>query len=99
MGSYTRAAAGSQHSLLSRDDGVIVAFGQNRAAQCKVPRLPDGMFYVTLSGGLQHTILLRSDGQLIACGRNQEGQTLAPQLPEGQSFVWPAHLRHCVLSL
>ena len=39
---YVSASAGYGHSILLRDDGAAVAFGNDGFGQCQVPELPAG---------------------------------------------------------
>jgi len=98
---YTKAAAGAQHSVLVRSDGVVEALGDNSYQQCSVPDLPDGVTYVSAAAGDIHTVLIRSDGKAEAFGRyivmadTLEGPGMRisvnacvlPELPAGGHFV------------
>eukprot|EP00927_Polykrikos_kofoidii_P010052 TRINITY_DN14246_c0_g1_i10.p1 TRINITY_DN14246_c0_g1~~TRINITY_DN14246_c0_g1_i10.p1 ORF type:complete len:146 (-),score=18.99 TRINITY_DN14246_c0_g1_i10:42-479(-) len=44
---YTQAAAGAHHTVLTRSDGSAVACGDNRSGQCNLPELEDGLTYTT----------------------------------------------------
>ena len=39
------------HTVLLRSDGSAVAFGEDRAGQCDLPALDDGMSYTQASVG------------------------------------------------
>ena len=67
-------AAGESHSLLLRDDGEAVAFGDNGDGQCTVPLRPAGTRYVAAAAGYEHSLLLRDDGEAVAFGDNEYSQ-------------------------
>lgn len=77
---YTQAAAGHFHTVLLRNDGTVVARGQNAERQCNIPELVRDSTYTQVAAGDFHTVLLRSDGTVVSCGRNAERQCEIPPL-------------------
>jgi len=79
-GTYTRVAAGGQHSLALRADGTLYAWGDNSygqlgpAATTSPTPTQVGGTYTQVAGGFYHTLGLRADGSLYAWGRNEYGQ-------------------------
>ena len=69
------------HTVLLRNDGCAVAFGNNSDhEQCSIPPLDDGMMYTQVSASHRHTVLLKNDGSAIAFGDNRGGQCDLPPL-------------------
>src|SRR5439155_21471 len=83
---YVQVAAGGRHSVARRNDGSVVAWGDNYYGECNVPALPPGLSYVQVTAGGLHTIARRSDGSLVAWGANVFGQCNVPALPPGMTF-------------
>jgi len=71
----TGISAGGYHSLILRDDGMIIGFGSNSHGQINTPDIDD---YIAVSAGSYHSLAIRADGSLAAWGWNQYGQTDAP---------------------
>merc|ERR1712224_1100059 len=61
---YIFAAAGFDHSILIRDDGVAVPCG-DKWKICTVPELPAGVRYVSAIAGYSSVVLFRSDGNAV----------------------------------
>ena len=80
-------SAGKSHTVLLRSDGTAVACGSNDLAQCNIPALEPGVFYIQTSAGGAHTGLLRSDGTAVACGSNYAGQCNIPALEPGVFYT------------
>ena len=78
--SYTQVSAGRYHTALLRNDGHVVACGDNYFGQRDIPALDEGMAYIQVSSGGCHTVFLRSDGMCVcvACGCNQFDQCNIP---------------------
>jgi hypothetical protein len=51
-------AAGLDHSLARRSDGVLVAWGLNDLRQCDVPSQPFGVNYVESDAGNSHSVAI-----------------------------------------
>ncbi len=76
-------AAGSQHSLARRADGVVFAWGRNTSGQLgdlsttrrRLPGLVAGLTgVVALAGGQEYSLAVRSDGSVVAWGSNGSGR-------------------------
>lgn len=63
--------AGGYHTVGLRNDGTVVAVGENSDGQCNVS---DWTNIVAVSAGYYHTVGLRSDGTVVAVGSNTYGQ-------------------------
>ncbi len=84
---FAGAACGSIHSLGLRQDGTIVAWGNNESGQCDVP--DSGPFLMVAAGGfyglyfppyyLGHSLALREDSSIVAWGSNEYGQCDVPE--------------------
>jgi|GEM_PF-484200 len=77
------AIAGSHHCLALRDDGTVLAWGENRAGQLgdgttKLRRSPVAVAGLTdvvaVSAGGAHSLALTSSGAVVAWGNNEVGQ-------------------------
>eukprot|EP00931_Biecheleriopsis_adriatica_P043880 TRINITY_DN25073_c0_g1_i1.p1 TRINITY_DN25073_c0_g1~~TRINITY_DN25073_c0_g1_i1.p1 ORF type:complete len:404 (+),score=34.57 TRINITY_DN25073_c0_g1_i1:40-1251(+) len=66
---YIKAAAGLEHFVLIRDDGVAKAGGGNVDGECDIPAPPPGVHYTDVFAGSYFTVLIRSDGQATFVGR------------------------------
>jgi hypothetical protein len=69
-------AAGLSHSVALRNDGKVVAWGQNFSRQTNVP--PHVTNVTAIAAGDNHNVALRSDGAVIAWGDNTYRQTNVP---------------------
>ena len=64
------------HSVALKNDGTVVAWGQNASGQAAVP---GGLTGVTaIAAGPYHTVALKSDGTVVAWGDNSSGETTVP---------------------
>lgn len=64
------------HSLVLRQDGTVVAWGNNEFDQACVPA---NLYDVTaIAAGAYHSLALRNDGMLVAWGSNTYGQLSIP---------------------
>ncbi|MGE5389624.1 MAG: YDG domain-containing protein [Deltaproteobacteria bacterium] len=78
---FVQIAAGLSHSLARRNDGTVVAWGDNNDGQCNVP---SGLSGATAIAGCGHTLAIRNDGTVAAWGYNSDGQCIVPpQLTNG----------------
>ncbi len=59
-----------------RQNGSVVAWGNNEDGQCSVPSL--NADFVGISGGVWHSLGLKADGSVVAWGNNDSGQCTAP---------------------
>ena len=63
-------SANVSHTLAIRDDGTVVATGDNDDKQCNVSGWKD---LVSVSAGYSHSVGLRKDGTVVATGENYQG--------------------------
>ena len=80
-------SAGSDHTVLVRSDGQVVACGCNFDGQCNIPDLPEGIKITEASAGARHTVLLQSNGQALACSLDGDGPCNIPDLPHGVTYL------------
>jgi hypothetical protein len=66
-------AAGGTHALALRENGTIVAWGNNSAGQTNVPTNLSNVMAV--AAGAAHSLALKNDGTVVAWGDNTYGQT------------------------
>ena len=64
-------AAGSKHIVGLKDDGTVVAVGDNYYGECDVSNWKD---IVAVSAGVSYTVGLKSDGRVVAAGYSKYGQ-------------------------
>lgn len=83
---YVDIAAGTEHTVLLRSDGTVVAVG-NRHEPGAIPALPAGVRYTAIAAGNHHTLLLRSDGTVVGVGWNGQGQLNIPELTGGLTYT------------
>jgi hypothetical protein len=70
-------AAGSAHSIALRNDGSVVAWGDDGSSRCDVP---EGLSNVTqVAAGSAHSLARSSDGSIVAWGDNGSGQCDVPE--------------------
>ena len=70
-------AAGQAHVLALTKKGTVIAWGDNKALQTKLPK---GMKdIVGIAGGAYHSLALTKKGTVIAWGSNTAGQTKVPK--------------------
>ena len=62
---------GKMHAVGLKNDGTVVACGDNTKGQCDVQNWGN---IIAISAGDNHTIGLKKDGTVIACGDNTLGQ-------------------------
>ncbi len=74
---FNAIAAGYLHSVGLKQDGSIVAWGQNSHGECNVPS-PNTAFKA-ISAGWYHSLGLKQDGSIVAWGGNYEGQCNVPE--------------------
>jgi len=80
---YLEIAAGTDHSMALRTDGVAVAWGDNQNGQCNVPAPPPGVMYTTIGAGNFNGYAARGDLVLSAWEHNVYGQCDVPAIPDG----------------
>ena len=64
-------SAGFAHTVGLKQDGTVVAAGQNEYGQCNTRDWGD---VVSVSAGGYHTVGLKQDGTVVAVGQNEYGQ-------------------------
>ena len=64
-------SAGFNYTIGLKDDGTVVAVGNNDNGQCDVLKWKD---IVAISSGGEYTVGLKSDGTVVAVGENDDGQ-------------------------
>ena len=69
-------AGGDEHGLALKNDGTIVAWGDNSLGQGVVPAGLSAV--VEIAAGAYHNLALNSDGSLVAWGDNRLGQSTIP---------------------
>jgi alpha-tubulin suppressor-like RCC1 family protein len=75
-------AAGGIHGLALRQDGTVVAWGDDSLGQTEVPVGLTNV--VAIAAGYAHNLALRKDGTVAAWGHNNQGQA---DVPTGLSNV------------
>jgi hypothetical protein len=83
---YSKIVFGALNVLLLRDDGTLLAFGDNSVGQSTIPTLPPGVTFVDVAAA-SHSLGLLSNGRLLAWGSNPSGQCNVPPLPSGMSYL------------
>jgi len=78
-------AAGYAHTVLLKNSGGVVAWGDNSLGQTSVPAGLSGV--TAVAAGESHTVALKSDGKVVAWGRNDYQQTSAPAGLSGVAAV------------
>lgn len=69
-------AAGYNHNLALKNDGTVVAWGNNNYGQLDVPANLTGV--TAIAAGAGHSLALKNDGSIVAWGRNDFGQCTTP---------------------
>ncbi|MBE5800742.1 MAG: hypothetical protein E7319_00450 [Clostridiales bacterium] len=67
-----RLATGYHHTVVLRDDGTVLAYGDNSCGQTDVAQWQQ---VVAVVAGAYHTVALTADGRVLATGDNTYGQT------------------------
>jgi hypothetical protein len=81
-GEYSFSPSFGGHSLALKDDGTVVAWGQNNYGQATVPKGLTGV--VAIAAGNEHSLSLKSDGTVIGWGQNNFNQI---GLPAGNGSI------------
>jgi len=70
---FIAITAGEYHSLGLKQDGSIVAWGDNSSGHCNIPSPNSG--FIAISAGDEHSLGLKQDGSIVAWGAGQPGQS------------------------
>jgi alpha-tubulin suppressor-like RCC1 family protein len=82
---FTAIAAGRVHTVALREDGAVVAWGDNTFGQTNVP---EGLSNVTaIAAGAFHTVALTAGGRVVTLGRGDQGQTNTPPDLDGVATI------------
>jgi alpha-tubulin suppressor-like RCC1 family protein len=84
---FTKIAAGNSFNLALKNDGTIVAWGDNSFGQSTVPSGLNGV--IAIAAGSTHSLALKNDGSVVAWGLlpNAEGILVNATVPVGLSNV------------
>jgi alpha-tubulin suppressor-like RCC1 family protein len=72
-GDFKAIAAGKAHSLALKNDGIVIAWGDNSYGQSTIPSDLNGV--TAIAAGFSHSLALKEDGTVIAWGDNSDGQS------------------------
>ena len=72
----TAVTAGAYHSLALKNDGTVVAWGDNTFGQTNIPASVTNV--TAIACGWFHNLALRGDGTVVAWGDNTYNQTTIP---------------------
>ncbi len=67
-----RVAVGYHHAVFLKDDGTVLAYGDNTYGQLNVGEWTN---VKAVAAGAYHTVALTQDGHMLATGDNRHGQT------------------------
>ncbi len=73
---FKAVAATANHNLALKQDGTVIAWGDNTYGQTTVPSGLSGV--IALATGELHSLALKQDGTVVAWGDNFPGQTTVP---------------------
>ena len=85
--------AGRLHTVALKEDGTLLATGDNQFGQCNVADWTD---VVAVAAGKYHTVAVRSDGTALATG--WACVRTAPFWLRGRAFLVPARLVSGIIS-
>ena len=69
-------SAGAYHCLALRDDGTVVAWGDNEFGQRNIPAELSNV--VAISAGHLHSVALKADGTVVAWSRKDRDEATVP---------------------
>jgi alpha-tubulin suppressor-like RCC1 family protein/subtilisin-like proprotein convertase family protein len=73
---FIQISASGDHNLALKEDGTVVAWGQDAAGECQVPAGLNGV--KATAAGEDHSLALKADGTVVAWGFNDGGQCDVP---------------------
>jgi hypothetical protein len=86
---FVAVSSSTHHCLALRDDGSIVAWGDNTYGQCNVPEPNEGYVAIeaasSVIGNYGYSLAINSEGSVIAWGSNNTGQLDVP--PPNTGFI------------
>lgn len=91
----TRIAAGGSHNLALKDDGTIVAWGNNTDSESTIPSSLTNA--LAIGAGLSHSLAVRPNHSVVAWGLNSHGQTNVPGGATNIIAVSAGHLHSLAL--
>ena len=77
LSGVTAIAAGPNHIIALKEDGTVVAWGDNRSGQTTVPKDLAGV--KAIAAGSSHSVALKQDGTVTIWGDNLYGQKSVPE--------------------
>lgn len=81
--------SGARGSIaLVLDNGEILISGNLFSTENKVPVLPTGEKYISVTGGMKHFTAITNTGRVISWGDNQWDQANAPKKAEGAAVIY-----------
>src|ERR1017187_1248207 len=89
-------AAGERHSLVSRNDGALISWGQNFYGQTSVPSGLTNAMAIGVGCGFD-SIVVRSNGSVVVWGFSWYGETNIP--PAATNVVAVASGLYHILAL
>jgi hypothetical protein len=72
---YVDVAVGTTHALALKEDGSIVAWGDNTVDQCNVP---PGNDYIAIAASDCHSLALKANGTIVGWGSPADGRLDIP---------------------
>jgi hypothetical protein len=73
---FTAIAAGGEHKLALKDDGTVVAWGDNDSGESAVPASLGSV--IAIAAGTSHNLALKQDATVVGWGDDTYGQVTAP---------------------
>ena len=77
LNGVTAIAAGRDHNLALKNDGTVVAWGDNAYGRATVPVAAQSAV-VAVAASNYHSVALKNNGRVVAWGYNDYGQTSVP---------------------
>jgi len=80
-------ACGTLHLVLLKNDGSVLALGDNTYGQCNIPQLLDDEYYIDIQAERNNTGLLTNTGRVIILGENEYKLCDVPELPNNLKYI------------